>query len=101
MSQRSDALAARLEQGAHALAEFARAPSDAGWQTRVPKDGRKVGVVVHHVAATYPIEIELPQTLAAGKPIAGVIWDAVHEINAGHVRNHDAATKEAAPRRSR
>jgi hypothetical protein len=96
MSQRSDALAARLEQGARALAEFARALSDAEWQTRVPKDGRKVGVIVHHVAAMYPIEIELAQTLAAGKPIAGVTWDAVHEINAGHVREHDAATKEAA-----
>jgi hypothetical protein len=96
MSQRSDALASRLEQGAHGLAEFARALSDAEWQTRVPKDGRKVGVIVHHVAAMYPIEIELAQTLAAGQPIAGVTWDAVHGINARHVSEHDGATKEAA-----
>ncbi len=96
MSQRSDALAARLEQGADALAELARALSDAEWQTRVPNDGRKVGVIVHHVAAMYPIEIELAQRLAAGQPIAGVTWDAVHEINANHLREHDAATKEAA-----
>lgn len=96
LSQRSQALAARLEQGAHALATFARALSDAEWQTRVPKDGRKVGVIVHHVASMYPIEIELAQTLAAGKPIAGVTWDAVHEINAKHLREQDAATKDAA-----
>jgi hypothetical protein len=96
MSQRSDALAARLEQGAHALADMARALSDAEWHTRVPKDGRKVGVIVHHVAAMYPIEIELAQRLAAGKPITGVTWDAVHEINAKHLREHDATTKEAA-----
>ena len=96
MSQRSDALADRLEQGAHALATFARALTDEEWHTRVPKDGRKAGVIVHHVASMYPIEIQLAQTLAAGKPIAGVTWDAVHEINAGHVREHDGATKEAA-----
>jgi hypothetical protein len=85
MSQRSDA-----------LADMARALSDGEWHTRVPKDGRKVGVIVHHVAAMYPIEIELARTLAAAKPIAGVSWDAVHEINAKHLREHDAATKEAA-----
>ncbi len=44
----------------------------------------------------YPLEIELAQTLAAGKPIAGVTWDAVHEINAGHANEYDAVTKEGA-----
>jgi hypothetical protein len=44
----------------------------------------------------YPLEIQLAQTLAAGKPIVGVTWDAVHEINAGHAREYDAVTKEAA-----
>jgi hypothetical protein len=53
-------------------------------------------VVVHHVATMYPLEIQLAQTLAAGKPIAGVTWDAVNEINAGHAKEHEAVTKEAA-----
>ena len=68
-NQRANALADRLEQGARALAEFAAGLSDAAWQTRVPKDGRKVGVTVHHVASVYPIEIQLAQTLAEGKPV--------------------------------
>ena len=96
MSRRSDALADRLEHGARALADFASALTDAEWQSRVPKDGRKIGVVVHHVASMYPLEIQLAQALAGGKPVAGVTWDAVHELNAGHAREHDAVTKEAA-----
>ena len=95
MSKRINALADRLEQGAHALADFASALTDAEWKTRVPKDGRKVGVIVHHVATVYPLEIQLAQTLASGKPVEGVTWDAVHEMNAGHAKEHDAVTKEA------
>jgi hypothetical protein len=96
MSQRTDALADRLEQGARALASFASALTDAEWHTRVPKDGRKIGVIVHHVASLYPLEIQLAQTLAAGKPVTGVTWDDVHQLNAGHAKEHDAVTKEAA-----
>ena len=95
MSKRINALADRLEQGARALAAFASALTDAQWQTRVPKDGRKVGVIVHHVATVYPLEIQLAQTLASGKPVEGVTWSAVHEMNAGHAKEHDAVTKEA------
>jgi len=42
MNPRSEALAARLEAGATAWAAFA-AFSEAGWQTRLHKDGRKIG----------------------------------------------------------
>src|SRR5882724_2494290 len=96
MSRRTEALAARLEQGARALADFASTLRDAEWHTRVPKDGRKVGVVVHHVATMYPLEIQLAQLLGAGKPVAGVTWDVVHEMNAAHAKEYDAVTKEAA-----
>jgi hypothetical protein len=51
MNARSEALAARLEAGATALAAFAATLSETEWETRVPHDGRKVGVVVHHVAS--------------------------------------------------
>ena len=96
MSQRSNALAERLEQGARALADLASDLTDAEWQTHGPRDQRKIGVLVHHVASMYPLEIGLAQTLAAGKPIAGVTWDAVHEINAGHAKEHAAVTKAEA-----
>ena len=93
MSRRAQALAERLEQGARALADFAEGLSDAEWNMSVPKDGRTVGVVVHHVASIYPLEIQLAQTLAGGNPISGVTWDAVARLNADHAHDHKAIGK--------
>ena len=93
---RANALAERLEQGATALAALAKGLTDKEWQTRIPGDGRKIGVVIHHVASVYPIEISLAQTLAAGKPVEGVAWPGIHEMNAGHAKENDGCTKEAA-----
>ena len=92
--ERSSALADRLEQGARALAAFASGLSHAEWHTRIPGDGRTVGVVVHHVASVYPVEIQLAQTLAAGQAVTGVTWDVIHEMNAGHAKEQGAAGRE-------
>ena len=92
MSLRANSLATILEQGALALATVARGLTDTQWQTRLPKDGRKIGVVVHHVATMYPLEVQLAQRLAAGQPITGVTWDVVHGINAQHAVDYDATT---------
>lgn len=92
MSKRTNALADRLEQGARALANFASKLTEAEWQTRVPKDGRKVGVIIHHVATVYPLEIQLAQAIAEGSPV-GVTWDVVHQMNAVHAKEHNAITK--------
>jgi DinB family protein len=88
VNHRAQALADRIEKGADALAAFARTLTPAEWKTPVPKDGRPIGVVVHHVASVYPLEIQLAQTLAAGRPIVGVTWDAVHQMNAEHAQQH-------------
>jgi hypothetical protein len=93
---RANALADRLEEGARALASFASSLTDAEWNSTVPKDGRKIGVIVHHVASVYPIEVELAQTLAAGKPVTGVTMDGIHQMNAGHAKDHGAVSKDAA-----
>jgi len=90
-SVRATALADRLEQGARALAAFAAGLTDAQWRMRTP-DGRKVGVIVHHVAFMYPIEIQVAQAAAAGQAI-DVTWDAVHGINGKHATDFDAVTK--------
>lgn len=93
--RRSEGLADRLEQGARSLEAFASALTDAEWQSRVPGDGRKVGVIVHHVASAYPVEIKLAEVLASGQPIKGVTMDNIHEMNAAHALENDNATKEA------
>ncbi len=95
MSDRSEALAARLEAGATALAAFAATLSDAEWQKPLPKDGRKVGVVVHHVASVYPLEVQIAQLIAGGQPITAT-WDDVHAMNRDHAATNASVTKDAA-----
>ena len=94
--QRSQALAERLIQGADALAAVTRLLTDAEWEARVPKDGRRIGVVVHHVASMYPLEIQLALTLAAGHPITGVTNEDVNAINARHAAEHDSVPRREA-----
>jgi len=96
MGKRADALANRIEQGARTLASYAEGLSDAQWRQVVPPDGRTVGVIVHHVASLYPLEIQLASTLAEGKPIVGVTWQAVAEMNAGHAKDHASVGKPEA-----
>jgi len=97
VSARAEALAERLEQGARALAALVGTLTDAEWRRPFgTTDRRTVGVIVHHFASIYPLEIQLAQVLATGKPITDVTWDAVAHVNAGHAKENEAATKEAA-----
>lgn len=92
-SVRSGELADRLLKGARALIEFARPLSGAQWRTTVPGDGRSVGVIVHHVASVYPLEVKLARMIAEGYPIVGVTWPTVHEMNAAHAAEFADVTK--------
>jgi len=97
MNRRAAQLADRIEQGAAALAAYAEGLSDKEWSTACSaSDGRTVGVIVHHVGNMYPVEVELAQVLAAGKPIEGVTWPVVAEINANHAKEKGAVTKAEA-----
>src|SRR5690349_17118843 len=93
MTTRSNALAERLEQGALELEKFANGLTEAQWQLRGTKDTRKAGVVVHHVATVYPLEIQLAQTVAAGKPVLDLTWDTIHKMDAKHSSEYDGVTK--------
>ncbi len=94
MSKRSYELARRLELGAIALEALANSLTEFEWQSRVPGDGRKIGVIIHHVASVYPIEIQLAQTLGSGQSIEGVTPDVVNKMNAEHAKKFDGVTKE-------
>jgi DinB family protein len=96
MTARSEALAVRLEAGAAALARYAASLTEAEWRLPIPHDGRPVGVVVHHVASMYPLEVQLARVLADGKPIDAVTWDAVHALNAEHAKANAGVDKETA-----
>ena len=92
MKSRAEALAARVEKGAAELATFAEGLSDKEWRTPV-RDGRTVGVCVHHVASVYPIELHLAQGIASGNAITDVTWEAVADINAKHAAENANVSK--------
>ena len=99
MGRRAELLAARIEEGAAGLAAFAEGLSETEWRTPVSaggRDHRSVGVIVHHVASVYPIEIDLARAIASGKAVTDVTWEAVAEMNAKHARDQAGVTKAAA-----
>ena len=98
-SRRAELLADRIEQGAAGLAAFAEGLSEAEWRKAVKeggKDGRTVGVIVHHVASVYPIEVDLARAISEGKAITEVTWEVVADLNGKHAQDQAGVTKAAA-----
>lgn len=94
---RAESLADRIEEGAAGLSAFAEGLSEEEWRTPVSAtDRRSVGVIVHHVASVYPIEIDLARAIASGKAVTDVTWDVVAELNAKHAQDQAEVTKAAA-----
>src|SRR6266508_1275400 len=97
MGGRAELLSDRIEEGAAGLAAFAEGLSEAEWHTPASgSDRRSVGVVVHHVATVYPIEIDLARTIAGGRAVTDATWEALAKMNAKHAREHATVTKAAA-----
>ena len=99
MSRRAESLADRIEEGAAGLAAFAERLSEAEWRVPTSSNGgdrRPVGVIVHHVASMYPIEIDVARKVAGGQSVMDVSWEDVAKINAQHAREHAGVAKAAA-----
>jgi hypothetical protein len=94
MAKRANLLAERIEQGSQALAALVEGLTDDQWQTIIPDEERTVGVLVHHVATVYPLEIELARNVAAGRPVVGVNWDGIAHMNAQHAHDNLAVGKQ-------
>jgi hypothetical protein len=96
VDRRSSLLADRIEEGAALLAAFAEGLSEVEWHTPISAtDRRTVGVIVHHVAGMYPIEIDLARAVAGGKSVSDVTWEAVAQLNAKHAHDNAGASKAA------
>jgi len=96
MSRRAELLAARIEEGANGLAAYAEKLTEAEWKapgSTGGNDRRPVGVVIHHVASVYPIEVDLAKTIGSGKAVTDVTWDAVAQLNDGHSKEKSAVGK--------
>jgi hypothetical protein len=97
MSRRAEQLADRIEEGAAGLAAFAETLSDAEWHMPVSQtDRRPIGIIVHHVASVYPLEVEAARAIARGNAVTEVTWEAVADMNAKHSDSQREITKEAA-----
>jgi hypothetical protein len=97
MSRRAESLAKRIEEGADNLATFVEDLSVSEWHLPVSAtDRRSVGVIVHHVAKMYPIEIDLARTIASGKAVTDVTWEVVAQINAKHAEEQSKITRAPA-----
>jgi len=99
VAHRAQSLADRIEEGAAGLLAFAEGLSEKEWRTPVSEGGRagrSVGVIVHHVASVYPIEIDLARAIASGKAVTDVTWDVVADLNAKHAHEQAGVTKAAA-----
>jgi hypothetical protein len=95
-SRRAAALADRIEQGAAGLAAFAEELSESEWLQPVSAtDKRAIGVIVHHVASVYPLEVEAAKAIASGQDVTGVTPEAITELNAKHATEQASTTKEA------
>jgi hypothetical protein len=93
---RAQVLAERIEEGAAGLAAFAEGLSEAEWRTPVSDtDRRSVGIVVHHVASVYPIEVDLARAIASGNAVTEVTWEVVAGLNAQHAQQQADVTKAA------
>jgi hypothetical protein len=94
---RAELLADRIEEGAAVLAAFAEGLSEEEWCAPMSAtDRRSAGVIAHHVASMYPIEIDVARAVASGKAVTDVTWDLVEELNAKHAHEHAEVTKVAA-----
>jgi DinB superfamily len=94
MGRRSESLAKRVEEGAAGLAAFVEGLSEAEWKTPVSAtDRRSVGLIVHHVAAVYPVEVDLARAIGEGKAVPEVPWEVVAELNAKNARENAEITK--------
>ena len=94
---RAELLARRIEEGANLLAAFAIGISDEEWNTPISEsDRRTVGVVVHHVASVYQVEVQLAQAIAHGNSVAEVTWEVVNRMNGEHASAQASVTKDDA-----
>lgn len=84
MSRRANQLAYRIENGANQLIAFSEKLTEEEWLTICPSEKRPIGVLIHHVASSYPVEVNLIKILASGKAIDGVTCEMVDEMNFEH-----------------
>jgi hypothetical protein len=95
-SRRAQVLADRIEEGAGKLAAFVEGLTEAQWRQPISAtDRRTVGVVVHHVAFVYPIEIAVARAIGSGQAVE-TAWADIAQLNSKHAVDSAKVTKAEA-----
>jgi DinB family protein len=93
MSERARILAEQLEQANRDLIHTVEGLSDTQWRAKTPGDGRTVGVVAHHVAASHKSVTGLVGAIAHGQAVPTITMEMIHAGNATHATQHANCTK--------
>lgn len=96
IDQRAQLLADNLLRGTKLLANFASNLTEEEWHSPVDVNGdsRTYGLVIHHVASVYPVEIQLARVIASGNPILDVTVAGINEMNAQHANEFALVEKD-------
>ena len=94
MSTRAKVLAQRIAAGAENIAVLAESLTEAQWASPIAPDGRKAGVMIHHVGSVYPLEVDVAGKLAAGESIVGLGWGDIAAMNAKHAQENAGVKKQ-------
>lgn len=82
MTQRTDALAAAVEQAASRIASAVEGLSDEAWATAPAGEQRTASQIARHMAEVYQNVGGWIQQAAAGQPLPALTMDDIHRSNA-------------------
>jgi hypothetical protein len=84
MGARAQELIERFQQVNDEMLSIAESCSPAEWVSICPAEGWTVAAVVRHVAAAYPLQVEVIRRFAAGEPIpeTHTDWSSINRSNA-------------------
>lgn len=86
-SKRATRIADQLLETTEILASILARLDAKQWLYVVPPDGRTVGVVVHHLADSHPMVVEVAESVSSGGTIPWT-WEAINEWNAQLAKEH-------------
>jgi hypothetical protein len=88
MNERATLLAERFLQMHDGVLAVIEQCSDDQWNMMCAEEGESVGVVMHHIAVAYDIEVELIRATLAGEQVPGIYTDEalLHQWHAEHAQ---------------
>jgi uncharacterized protein (TIGR03083 family) len=88
MSERAQALAAKLEEVNDELAGVIEGLTDQQWQSQTTEEGWTVAAAAHHVAVSHEGVAGMVMAVANGQALPPITMDDLNGMNAQHAREY-------------